>query len=270
MNKNIQADNYFAIIPEWVLYAEISSNAVRLYGVLRRYADANGKCHPSRNTLAKQCRVSQPTLTKATEELISIGALTVRHRRSKDGDFTSNQYTVISVNPVGVLKNIAPPSKDFDTTGTKESSSQTIASLNQSQEPTGAVAVAREIASEWWDAQEVKPLGKRAWYSLNNVVKSAVERGFTKQQIMSVLNEVGSVPSIREMDSRLRRTRKPVTSQPTFTRRDSQLEDALTQVTNFVRLRTSRDDINDYILSRHERMHEELFAKLDELLPESA
>ena len=38
----IIADNFFAIIPEWVLYADISPQAVRLYGVLRRYADRDG------------------------------------------------------------------------------------------------------------------------------------------------------------------------------------------------------------------------------------
>ena len=200
MSKTIKADNYFAIIPEWVLFADISANAVRLYGVLRRYADAKGRCHPSRQTLSAQCRISLPTLAKATEELVALGALSVQHRRTKHGDFTSNQYTVVSVDPQGVGKNLVPPSKENDTTGGKESLLQTRAIDNQSQQSDKATDVARL----WWDSQEIKPLGKRAWFALVNVVRASLERGFSEQQIINVLNDAGCVPSIPEMDKRLR------------------------------------------------------------------
>ena len=270
MSKAIQADNYFAIIPEWVLYAEMSSNAVRLYCVLRRYADVQGKCHPSRATLASQCQISQPTLSKAVEELVGIGALEVRHRKTKQGDYTSNQYTVVSINPNGVVKNVSPRSKDIDPTGSKEMSPQTIANINQSQEPTGSVAETKKICEEWWNAQEVKPLGKRSWYALNSVVGSAVERGFTSQQILMVLNDVGSVPSVREMDSRLRNGRKTLTKPVQQPREDVALSDSVTQVRNFVRLRKDQLDISDYILGKPEHLHEHLFAKLAEFQEEYA
>lgn len=200
MSKTIKADNYFAIIPEWVLFADISANAVRLYGVLRRYADARGRCHPSRQTLSSQCKISLPTLAKATEELVALGALSVQHRRTKHGDFTSNQYTVVSVAPEGVGKNLVPPSKENDTTGGKETCVQTIASIDQSQRSDRAT----EVARVWWEAQEVKPLGKRAWFALVNVVRASLDRGYEENQIVKVLNEVGTVPSIPEMDKRLR------------------------------------------------------------------
>ena len=264
MTKAIQADNYFAIIPEWVLYAEMSSNAVRLYCVLRRYADVQGKCHPSRATLASQCQISQPTLSKAVEELVGIGALEVRHRKTKQGDYTSNQYTVVSINPNGVVKNVSPRSKDIDPTGSKEMSPQTRANINQSQEPTGSVAETKKICEEWWNAQEVKPLGKRSWYALNSVVGSAVERGFTSQQILTVLNDVGSVPSVREMDSRLRNGRKTLSKPVQEPMQDRQLEDCSTQVLNFVRLRKDEQEIIDYILGKAERLHEPLLQKLVE------
>lgn len=264
MSKAIQADNYFAIIPEWVLYAEMSSNAVRLYCVLRRYADTQGKCHPSRATLASQCQISQPTLSKAVEELMTIGALEVRHRRTKQGDYTSNQYTVISINPNGVGKKVTPPSKDSDPTGSKEMSSQTRAIFNQSQEPSGVVQLAKDISGKWWNAQDVKPLGKRAWHALNSVVGSAVERGFTEQQILTVLNDVGSVPSVREMDNRLRNGRNSNQAKPSVTaRRDVPLDDANTQVLNFVRMQKDEQEIIDFIMDKPERLHNELFANLE-------
>lgn len=95
------ADSYFAIIPEWVLYADISANAVRLYCVLRRRADKeSGRCYPSRKTLAKEMgSISTRTLDRAIEELTEIGALKVTHRMNGE-EFTSNLYTVITARPI--------------------------------------------------------------------------------------------------------------------------------------------------------------------------
>lgn len=90
----IRADDYFAIIPEWVLLAEISSNAVRLYGILNRFANSRGHAWPSRKTIADQMRCSTATVDRAREELVDIGALTVMARTNDAGDPTSNLYIV--------------------------------------------------------------------------------------------------------------------------------------------------------------------------------
>jgi hypothetical protein len=48
----IEADNYFAIIPEWILDADISPRAKNLYCILWTYADRkDGSCYPSVTTL---------------------------------------------------------------------------------------------------------------------------------------------------------------------------------------------------------------------------
>ena len=95
------ADNFFAIIPEWVLYADISPQAVRLYGVLRRYADRDGSCFPSRKRLASDLRMeSTKPVDRALKELVSIGAITSEHRFTEQGDLQSNLYTVLSM-PMG-------------------------------------------------------------------------------------------------------------------------------------------------------------------------
>ena len=94
-------DNYFAIIPEWVLYAGISAHAVKLYCVLARYADKDtGDCFPSRNTIAEKAGFSERTISKATAELVLIGALIVKRRFSDDGGYMSNLYTVITAKPL--------------------------------------------------------------------------------------------------------------------------------------------------------------------------
>ena len=84
----------FSIIPEWVIVAEVSHGAVRLYALISRYADyATGEAFPSRATLGSRLRVSTDTVDRFIKELVGIGALTVIRRR--DGVvWQSNLYIV--------------------------------------------------------------------------------------------------------------------------------------------------------------------------------
>lgn len=92
--SNLTSSDYFAIIPEFVLYADISPNAVRLYGILNRFANGAGRAWPSRSTIADLMRVSKATVDRAKDELVSIGALTVEQRTNPAGDPSSNLYTL--------------------------------------------------------------------------------------------------------------------------------------------------------------------------------
>lgn len=101
----IRSTEYFAIIPEWVLHADISSNAVRLYGVLNRFANSNGHAWPSRKTIAELMRVSVATIDRAKDELVEIGALTIEPRTTPSGDPSSNLYIlhVLYVDKMGTV-----------------------------------------------------------------------------------------------------------------------------------------------------------------------
>jgi hypothetical protein len=104
------ADNYFAILPQWVLFANISPQAIRLYAVLRTYADnKTNESYPSRASLANDMKVaSTRTVDAAIKELVEIGALKVQNRASANGNQTSNLYTLISTPPSKVgAQNIA-------------------------------------------------------------------------------------------------------------------------------------------------------------------
>jgi hypothetical protein len=87
-------EGYYAVIPEWVLDADISALAVRLYAALRRYADQRTMhAHPSRKTLATRLKVkSIRTVDGAIDELKSIGALSTFPRFTPAGDPDSNGY----------------------------------------------------------------------------------------------------------------------------------------------------------------------------------
>ncbi len=65
----------FAQIPEWILDAEISDRAVRLFCVLHRHANENGRAFPGRSSIAKRMRCSTPSIDRALTELRDIGAV---------------------------------------------------------------------------------------------------------------------------------------------------------------------------------------------------
>lgn len=89
-------DGYYAVLPEWVLDADISALAVRLYAALRRYADQRTMhAHPSRRTLADRLKVkSVRTVDSAIAELKGIGALRTFARVTVAGDPDSNGYVL--------------------------------------------------------------------------------------------------------------------------------------------------------------------------------
>ena len=113
------SDQYFAVIPESVLYADISASAVRVYGVLRRHADKDdGTCYPGRARIAELGRMTPRTVDKAIDELIGIGALRVQSRHDPENSKKqlSNQYTVLTPSKnCSVTKVIEPESENQKT-----------------------------------------------------------------------------------------------------------------------------------------------------------
>ena len=136
---SVNAQLYFAVLPEWVLYLPISANAVRVYCVLRRYADnTTGECYPSRKTLAMKARISVQTLDRCIKELVDHHAITVKPRKNAAGDWSSNLYTVMSYsqNYQQVAKKIGIPLLTGGETGTPKTRARTRTNLNHRKELT--------------------------------------------------------------------------------------------------------------------------------------
>jgi len=98
----------FATIPEWLLEADVSDRAVRLYGLLVRHADQDGHAFPSRKRLSDRLKCSVDSVDRAIRELREVGAVQVRHRKDEAGDRTSNDYIlrpggrIPAATPVGI------------------------------------------------------------------------------------------------------------------------------------------------------------------------
>lgn len=95
--SEVQADDYYAIVPEWVLFhADLSHGAVRLYGVLRRFADQRGIAFPGLSAIGEKYGVVPRSVTRHMDELIAAGAVTRKRRLGDSGRATSNLYRVHS------------------------------------------------------------------------------------------------------------------------------------------------------------------------------
>jgi hypothetical protein len=208
----VTANEHFALIPEWVLYADTSPAAKVVYCVLHRYANSNGKCFPSRKSISGKANIGLSTLDRAIDELVALGAVKVARRTSESGSPTSNEYTVILNRP---LSNMDRPYIENEQTPLFKNDNLTKAIINQSQEPlptSTEVEVSKpnpvdQIAKDWWDSRPKKPLGKKAWWSLRAVIQAALDRDYTPQEITDALNRYGTIPSLPALDRELQRIR---------------------------------------------------------------
>lgn len=89
----------FAIVPEWIIDAEISDCAFRLYAVLLRYGQTSGQRMPGRALLARRLhKGSKDTVDRALKELAAVGAVVVERRRAGRQNLT-NRYHVRTTPP---------------------------------------------------------------------------------------------------------------------------------------------------------------------------
>lgn len=120
MENEVRVDRGpFEMVPHWILFhQDLSPLAVRLYLVLRQHADSRGDCFPSRRRLSDLLRVSLPTLDKARQQLVDVGALTMDRRKGAGDEWLSCIYRVhweakgSKESLPGVVKNLSDPSKE--------------------------------------------------------------------------------------------------------------------------------------------------------------
>ena len=85
----------FALVPLWVVdEPEVTPLDVAVYIAIKRHADSHGEAYPSRATIAEVAGVSVDTVDRAVKRLIDIGALDKEVRRKRNGEPTSNLYTI--------------------------------------------------------------------------------------------------------------------------------------------------------------------------------
>lgn len=107
MTRRRSQSEQFAIVPVAVLDAEVSDGAVRLYAILRRYANSEGDAWPSIATLAERLRVDERTVKRRRKELVDAG-LVVVDERFENGRQRSNFYRFPSLSTGGAQMSPQP------------------------------------------------------------------------------------------------------------------------------------------------------------------
>lgn len=169
----------FALVPEWLLDGDVSDRAVRLFAVLHRYADKDGRAYPGRARLADRLRCSTASIDRAIGELEQVGAVLVERRPKDDKSWHTNNYYLWPKSsrvrggwPTGE----ATPSLTADEGGSPTGDEQTKASWNESQlvpiaNSNGVVTAATSLVNgslfdRWWKAypkKVAKPAAAKAF-----------------------------------------------------------------------------------------------------------
>jgi hypothetical protein len=87
----------FGRVPTWLLDAAVSDRAIRLFALLTRYADREGRGFPGRRALAERLRCSVDSIDRALRELVDVGAVRVEERWdvAGDGGRLTNDYHLL-------------------------------------------------------------------------------------------------------------------------------------------------------------------------------
>ena len=182
----IKSDVYFSIVPEWVIDAPISAQAVRVYAVLCRYADKDdGTCFPSIKTLAERIHVSESTIKRALKELKAIGAIKSQKRYDKaTGEQTSNLYTVMrSKELIYDLPNV------IDDTSPSSSETYKLESINQSHSLENNLEDRKRLWSALVDAIGYQPTTQVERAGWNKCIKQLREAGAKADEIPSRVSQ---------------------------------------------------------------------------------
>lgn len=90
----------FAIIPEFVLYADVSPRAKVLWAIYQRHADPMGGCYPSTGRLCELMGgVSPDTVQRAKQELLKAELIKAQPRHDSSGRQTVDAVWLAPLKP---------------------------------------------------------------------------------------------------------------------------------------------------------------------------
>jgi len=174
------------------------------------HANETGWFFISQTSLAKKSRCSVEYVRQTVAKMISDACVEIVKKGHSRGRAT--EYRLLKLpNTVGVTQNDDPPTIDVElhnfgpllpNFASEQPSYTTLKDTTlETDKPSGVAA------KKWWENQTPRPLGKGAWFALVKVCEAAEVRGYTEEQILIALNQIGVVPSMQQMDKALRNVR---------------------------------------------------------------
>lgn len=93
----------YAVLPESVIYSEVSTNAKVLYAIFALHADSEGRCYPGLKRLSGFMRCSEDTVKRAKKELAEAKLIECHDRYDDAGRRTTDDVVLR-----GAPRNAAP------------------------------------------------------------------------------------------------------------------------------------------------------------------
>lgn len=179
----MKASNYFAVIPQWIiLNPDLSDGAVRLYALLRRYADKSGTAWPKVTTLAEQLDKGPRTIQRMLGELEAVGALRIKPHYHDDGRQGANRYIVVSENPSLLAWGGVEDDTDEDDTGDTHNQSHKNESQQGQADNRAALFDAMMVA--WLSQTDNSKLTKSERGRINKAITELVRIDATPEQVI--------------------------------------------------------------------------------------
>ncbi len=199
----------FAIVPQWLL-AE-SSDVVKLYAILDRYANKDERLWPGQVELAERMGCSDRHIRKLLARLKEIGALEVIKRRYNG----STIHRLVKERPEqgfltdrnggsGLSGTGVPPNESHRTKAIEPSEAAASVTGRKSKAKPAFTPEADQVARAEWERRDVKPVC--GFMAMRARVQDALSAGYTPEQVASVLPRM-SVLSRNAFDMALGGTR---------------------------------------------------------------
>ena len=92
MNKN------FFMLPNDIFKFKLKPRDFTVLACLVKHSDSDYTCFPSYRTIAKECSISQKTVSQALKVLSNKRLIKILNRKRDDGSKSSNLYHIIFLN----------------------------------------------------------------------------------------------------------------------------------------------------------------------------
>jgi hypothetical protein len=204
MSLEVKSDiGPFAIVPDWLIRAEISDRAVRVYALLARHADRETlAAWPKRSTMATALQCSSDSIDRALRELVDLKAISIEHRFDTAGDPTSNLYHMRVTAADTVAAALRPPSRTTAATGDRDGAATVAAPLRHRTITSGTTTIGRndrralieQFESRFWPKYPRK-VAKRA--AVAAFVKVSPDAALLERMIAALDRQRPDAPQLR-------------------------------------------------------------------------
>lgn len=170
------------------------------------HANDAGWFFVSQTSLARKARCSVEYVRQCVRSMVEDGTLQITKKGHSKGRATEyvlkklhntvGDDEIDSPTPVSPLPNSDQTLPNF---ALEQPSYTTVLTTT-----LDTASPSKDAAKVWWESQNPRPIGRGAWHSLLKVCEAAEDRGYTTEQILTALNQIGVVPTIQQMDRALR------------------------------------------------------------------